>query len=112
MLTKDTNIVLQVWGRYNRRAGLNLSVTAATALDLLDQARRLVTKVKSIPGWRHKWKLVCYYVDFSGVVYRTTQYMGLYVFLSLCNTIQINCLVLPKPFFEFLMSPKGFQFNQ
>lgn len=53
----------QVWGQEKEkendgRAGLNLSVTAATTLDLIKQARRLVEKVTSIPGWKHKWKLV------------------------------------------------------
>jgi len=41
-----------------RRRGLNLSVTAATAENVFNQAKRLVKKVSKIPGWRSKWKLV------------------------------------------------------
>jgi len=38
--------------------GLNLSVSGAVAEDVPEMARSLVKKVRKMPGWRHKWKMV------------------------------------------------------
>ena len=53
----STNVV-GVWLGKDQDNGLNLSVTSAIAGDLMGQAKELVRRVQSMPGWRDKWKMV------------------------------------------------------
>lgn len=53
----STNL-LAVWLQKETDNGLNLSVSAAVAEDLLGQAKELVRRVRRIRGWRYKWKMV------------------------------------------------------
>ena len=62
---------MSVWLGQVRDSGLNMAVTAALTVDLMSQARKLVRRIRRIPGAAEQWKLVSVLVGHNDLCYKS-----------------------------------------